>query len=358
MCIAIYKPQGFHLLDETIENCWNSNPDGAGFMYAENGVLHVKKGLMTLENFKTTYEPHKNKDCVLHFRIRTHGDLDKENTHPFLVDKNIGVVHNGIISKICTKTDPTKSDTWHFCQLHLSELAIDNHKFYQNPVYKELIESYIGQSKLIFMDNEGNVEIFNEKLGSWNTECWFSNSSWNWSPAQPTNTLRFKNKFTPQPRQASDFLKIGDVCKLNFITGYGKTQIPKGSYVKICSFGIGISVHIEEIISGIKALVTIENLTPLDEIHQTTFKSGDICQVTQNYNHFRIGNKVKCIISETPDNKILVKDPNDDIPSKTHWIPTRFLKYELSENTILQRDTSQDSLICENLTHDPYYLWD
>ena len=41
MCIAIYKPKDKVLSLTTLKECYTSNPDGAGFMYAENKKLHI-----------------------------------------------------------------------------------------------------------------------------------------------------------------------------------------------------------------------------------------------------------------------------------------------------------------------------
>ena len=44
MCIAIYKPKGNTISKDTLKNCFDNNPDGSGFMYAQNDKLVVKKG--------------------------------------------------------------------------------------------------------------------------------------------------------------------------------------------------------------------------------------------------------------------------------------------------------------------------
>ena len=44
MCIAIYKPADKILSQETLNECYDSNPDGAGFMYAQDKKLHIEKG--------------------------------------------------------------------------------------------------------------------------------------------------------------------------------------------------------------------------------------------------------------------------------------------------------------------------
>ena len=49
MCIIAIKPAGVKLpADTTLENCWYNNPDGAGFMYAAGGTVHIQR----LHDFK------------------------------------------------------------------------------------------------------------------------------------------------------------------------------------------------------------------------------------------------------------------------------------------------------------------
>ena len=286
MCIAIYKPQGLVLTPTTIQESWTSNHDGAGFMYHEDGKLHVVKGLMTLPNFKEAYEPHKNKECVLHFRIKTHGETNAEMTHPFLVDDNLGMVHNGIINKVDTKPDPSKSDTYHFTGTHLHRFRQDNPKFFLDPVYKEIIEDYIGFSKLIFMDGDGNVEIFNESKGVWDSGCWFSNKSYQPSVAPQTTSYNQKPKqiqtqrypwssqarSTPETHKPSDDnLKQGDICQTQFnihpeIKGDLDFVIPAKSWVKISYFKAMSIVGVKEILTGLRAEVHVSFLKTIKEI--------------------------------------------------------------------------------------------
>ena len=44
MCIAIMKSANKKISKSTLRRCYDANPDGAGFMYAEDKQLVVKKG--------------------------------------------------------------------------------------------------------------------------------------------------------------------------------------------------------------------------------------------------------------------------------------------------------------------------
>lgn len=179
MCIIALKPEGVVLPERTLATMWAGNSDGAGFMYAENGQLKIVKGLMTYADFLAAYlEVGVKRKLVMHFRIRTSGAKNADMTHPFWVSNErgneLGMVHNGIISKV--DTTPTKSDTAVFAEMLARE--------YTNPVgavrnrfHREMIAAYIGSyNKLVFMDGTGETYIVNEAAGTRDRDgTWYSN---------------------------------------------------------------------------------------------------------------------------------------------------------------------------------------
>jgi glutamine amidotransferase len=172
------KPKDITISRETLLQCFNSNSDGAGFMYHNrNKKLQVRKGYFTFDDFWKAYEPMQNKAMAIHFRIKTHGDIDKHNCHPFLVNDKLGFIHNGTIKGY--SSGHQKSDTWQFNEDILQPFVDKWGKLalFDDPMRK-LVEDYIGWSKLVFMDNEGNFQIFNEDKGVWDNGVWYSNSSY------------------------------------------------------------------------------------------------------------------------------------------------------------------------------------
>jgi|BioPla2DNA2_1021312.scaffolds.fasta_scaffold14732_5 hypothetical protein len=118
MCIIVYKPIGVELPSkETLKNCFDNNPDGAGFMYRKGREIRIRKGYM---KFKSFYQALKNisrvnggitnTDLLMHFRIATHGTIEPGQTHPFPVSENYtdlvrekittkqALAHNGILT--------------------------------------------------------------------------------------------------------------------------------------------------------------------------------------------------------------------------------------------------------------------
>ena len=196
MCIIASKPSGVKMPDEfTLHTMWTNNPDGAGFMYADKGSVYIRKGFMKYDDFKTELnrlaKTHNldNLAMVFHFRIKTHGDVSPECTHPFPVTEDerlvtktklhcsLGVAHNGIINSVF----PRKgfSDTMEYVITQLGPLFEGASHFYKNPSLMRMIENSC-DSKLAFLTSDGviyTIGAFTEENG-----IKYSNSSYKrWS---------------------------------------------------------------------------------------------------------------------------------------------------------------------------------
>jgi predicted glutamine amidotransferase len=175
MCIAIYNNNDL-LTKKTLNNCWTANDDGAGMLWVQDGQLQTFKELKSFKAYWKKYREVREitNKVVLHFRIRTHGHVNVNNIHPFVVDETVGFVHNGIISEFSDHTSPY-SDTWHFNEF----LKTLPKNFIKSEGCVELIANYIGSyNKLIFLGSDNEVTIINEHVGMWDGESWFSNNSY------------------------------------------------------------------------------------------------------------------------------------------------------------------------------------
>lgn len=177
MCVIIAKPKGKIVPENYIREAWKCNRDGGGFAFVNNGNIKIIKVLKSVDNFITSYRKHieneEEKAILLHFRIKTHGEVSIKNTHPFYVHQNLAFAHNGIIGSHSHNREI--SDTLEFRDEVLKQLPKD---FYKNNGMKKLIESYINYSKLAFLDSNEDLYIFNEEKGSWEDGIWYSNLSY------------------------------------------------------------------------------------------------------------------------------------------------------------------------------------
>lgn len=182
MCIIAYKPEDKILDQATIESCFMSNPDGAGFLVWDhvNNKLICEKGFFTVGSLIEAFKPYQSYRSIVHFRIGTCGGRNKDNCHPFLINNNLGFVHNGMIS--IKRTAQQYSDTWHF-NIYLQSVLEKNPEMWEQDRFQaelKSIEKYLSWSKLAFLDNKGNAYIYGEEDGTWDMGCWFSNHGYMW----------------------------------------------------------------------------------------------------------------------------------------------------------------------------------
>ena len=238
MCIAIMKSANKKISKSTLRRCYDANPDGAGFMYAEDKKLVVKKGYFTFKEFYKEYKPHGDKQALIHFRIKTHGPIDKDNCHPFLVNNSLGFIHNGIISGYGSNI---KSDTIEFNESILQKIVSKhgNNSLFDDPMV-ELIENVIGYSKLVFLDRHGNYKIMNETKGNWSDGVWYSNGSWMKPKPVKANPNYLSYPYQRQASLPSNHHSIGDWVILNDDYAYGtgdKTHvITKGTWLEVSAY--------------------------------------------------------------------------------------------------------------------------
>lgn len=182
MCIIVAKKKGVKMPSKNIlETCFNNNSDGAGLMYVQNGQVIIDKGYMDFKSFYKRIQKLErrlgdltNKSIVMHFRIGTQGANDKATTHPFPISKDIeqlkatyvktdvGMVHNGIISKF--NYDKTISDTQLFIKDFVSVIKNLKKDFYTDNSVMQLLKGEIGSSKLCFLDKNENIYYIGEKF--------------------------------------------------------------------------------------------------------------------------------------------------------------------------------------------------
>ncbi len=169
MCIIAIKDKGINLPEESIlETMFKHNSDGAGFMYAKDGQVHIKKGFMTYKAFKKAIdkiEDIKDMPLVMHFRIATSGGIDCGACHPFPISNkrktlrktdfvtDIGVVHNGVIP---ISAPDNMSDTMQYISKKLYFYQKIQPNFYNQRTFMKRIEKEI-KSKMVFLTGSGEI---------------------------------------------------------------------------------------------------------------------------------------------------------------------------------------------------------
>lgn len=183
MCLLVSQPEGTVFDDDFLHGVYLKNSDGIGVMFSDGSRLNILRCVPNSEEdfiafFKKNIE---GKACAWHARMRTHGDIDLLNCHPYQVlsaddGYPIYLAHNGVLSTGNAK-DHTKSDTWHYIQDFLRPMLLKNPEFFMHPAFKAIVESHIGGgNKFVLMDAYGNSVTINERAGVSHNGAWLSNT--------------------------------------------------------------------------------------------------------------------------------------------------------------------------------------
>lgn len=207
MCIIVAKPAGIQCPSlETLETCFNSNPDGAGLMFPDGDQVRIIKGFMAFDEFSSTLKALgdvTNTGLVMHFRITTHGGTRPECCHPFpLTDDDtalraldicapVGVAHNGVISGM--DTDAKTSDTMAYIRDVLAPLQRMAGDLLASDDAMGVVESTVG-SKLAFLEPDGAITTVGDFIED--SGVFYSNSSFKpapriWRPTTPPTASNY-----------------------------------------------------------------------------------------------------------------------------------------------------------------------
>lgn len=194
MCIICYKPAGANFPTKNqYKTMFRQNPDGAGFMFRRAGAdtVTIKKGFMSYSAFRNALAAEKltpADDVAFHFRIATHGGINKEMTQPFPLSNkkraltamtytsDTGIMHNGIIS-LCG--DARKlSDTAQFVAQYMTRLCPADKPLNRryDDITLNIIEACI-DSRMLILTGTGDAHILGR---GWITDgdLIFSNDSY------------------------------------------------------------------------------------------------------------------------------------------------------------------------------------
>tara|TARA_B100000029_G_scaffold105146_1_gene95772 strand:+ start:513 stop:1724 length:1212 start_codon:yes stop_codon:yes gene_type:complete len=195
MCVIASIPAGQTITEEELRDMWQTNPDGGGIAFIKDGAIKVKKTLKLktfLKWFKEIVKEHGSNDILVHMRVKTHGDVCKQNVHPFNVIqdgkplKDMVFAHNGILPSAFLTTEKDRdtdgiqiSDTRRFNELFWGNFDI---RALDDPRVIDVIEELIGWgNKLVVLNANPALKhqtyVINSGRGVYKDACWFSNQN-------------------------------------------------------------------------------------------------------------------------------------------------------------------------------------
>lgn len=163
MCLILVKPKDKILPKGLFKNLVTRNKDGFGYMFVDKNkkIITNKTHSGKWEEHWEMFEPHQDKHIALHWRLKTQGAVDHENTHPFeVIPEKLYMMHNGGIYGIPEKDIPKdRSDTYifvkNFLQPYLEVYKNAAKDLKNNPIMRAMMAKMVGENnKLMFLDQE------------------------------------------------------------------------------------------------------------------------------------------------------------------------------------------------------------
>lgn len=194
MCIIVYDRAGGLVTEEQVRNMYTRNSDGVGIIPLEEARLApVKIGKpSSADEVVALWQQYKDKPYSMHLRLKTHGDIDKENCHPYRLfddSDDAWLFHNGILS-VVEQEDKAKSDTWHFIDYFLKPMGPKLLDHLQCPNFRATLGKMIGSTNKFLIVSTKGTFIINEKSGTYrnDNQLWLSNlhsvDTTTWTPSK------------------------------------------------------------------------------------------------------------------------------------------------------------------------------
>lgn len=199
MCLLIHQPKGVTFSRQELRDFYQHNPDGFGVAFGDGRTLHVLRLVGSEKEIIEAYQRQAaGRECVIHFRMATHGAKNVDNAHPYAVTDDIVMAHNGVLS--CgNPAQPSMSDTWHLIQYVIRPIAEMSPDLLFCPTWGQMFGNLIGSSnKLAFIHRDGRVALVNKASGTTHKGAWLSNTyAWS-SPDQEYGRWYSTTRISPR----------------------------------------------------------------------------------------------------------------------------------------------------------------
>nr|DAU57911.1 MAG TPA: YafJ-type amidotransferase class-II [Caudoviricetes sp.] len=238
MCIILSCAPNARPTDELLKTCWTNNPDGGGYMYAENGSVRISKGYMDFDSYlRAVRSVPANVPLVLHMRIGTSGGNGPEVTHPFPVTAKlehlhaldlfcpVGIAHNGVLPY---PSDDKRgiSDTVAFIQQTVTPLSCRRDVragggLARSSKARAALKVASKGSRLAVMDGGGRVRLTGDGWNGVTPGIQASNESW-----RELSPLAYWPVWDDDIESAYQALEYADPALADYMLDYGCDSCP------------------------------------------------------------------------------------------------------------------------------------
>jgi len=234
MCILIEQMENQHFTFSEVLDFYENNPDGFGAFDPATGEIDRLPAGDVKSIFKLYTKKYAGKHCLLHFRKATSGAHDIKNVHPFTINSDWVVFHNGILpgelweDKIRPGKDKSLNDTRIYIREYIKPLveALGAH----SSVFQEMVERDIGDRNKLALANvkTGEIVVINRDAGVYVDQF---EGSW------MSNTYAWSSGFV---------LGFGLDNSWTGLSGYGPNSILTGSGYYLSAVGEYLGDYVEQ----------------------------------------------------------------------------------------------------------------
>lgn len=191
MCVAILQKVGVRIDPQKLDEGAYMNKDGAGYSFWNPNTEKVEiRRALKWEDIRGMFIRDVDEfggvsPFTIHFRIKSHGLICKENCHPFRMKDGGSFIHNGVI--FIPDIPEEQSDTRWFVSKVLDRLPRD---WQTDKIWATMVQEMLGGgSKAVGLWPGGEYVIFGATRGQWEDKdghrttvedekaVWFSNNS-------------------------------------------------------------------------------------------------------------------------------------------------------------------------------------
>jgi len=183
MCIIIEAPTGVEFDAGIVYEEQFYNSDGVGLVYWDKGKRVTARAFSDKKQFKLldfACSLPADTPRYLHMRIATHGSLDLANVHPFRINQDWLVMHNGVMGTFAALAGTDKSDTARFAEWVGYMSAAYKQSDLADPLtdkrFRMALRRMVGYSRLVFIhrDPERSFKVDTDQSGYRHGGCWYS----------------------------------------------------------------------------------------------------------------------------------------------------------------------------------------
>lgn len=181
MCcmMIVHPPDAQPFTRVEFEDFDRRNPNGFGAIWrTPTGAINAHKGMIGVGRQWQLYRSLIANGCeemVLHWRYATAGARNAANCHPFEVNDDVLLMHNGVLSHRSTSEF---SDTWCFVvDVIRPALTRDPRALWSERWHRSMAQRIGGGNKLVLWHrDEPRPVIIGEDRGLWYRGRWMSNT--------------------------------------------------------------------------------------------------------------------------------------------------------------------------------------